>query len=139
VRLRSHKTPLRDVNGNISVVESRNAPELDQCGAFHTLANGLSLDDNAFALDAFREIGPGKHYLCAAHTLANHTIAFYDFMLADNNSFEQWSAEGAHDQLWRANRRRKELFTDFVAPPLETSIDEALIAYMARRRASNPA
>ena len=66
----------------------------DQLGAFHTLARGIALDDNGFALEAFREIGPGRHYLGSAHTLANYQSAFYDFELADNNSFEQWSAEG---------------------------------------------
>ena len=59
--------------------------------------NGISLDDNGFALEAFREIGPGRHYLGSAHTLANYQTAFYDFELADNNSFEQWSAEGGRD------------------------------------------
>ena len=66
----------------------------DQLGAFHTLARGIALDDNGFALEAFREIGPGRHHLGSAHTLANYQSAFYDFELADNNSFEQWSAEG---------------------------------------------
>ena len=69
----------------------------DQLGALHTLARGISLDDNGFALEAFREIGPGRHYLGSAHTLANYQTAFYDFELADNNSFEQWSAEGGRD------------------------------------------
>ena len=65
----------------------------DQLGALHTLARGISL----FALEAFRKIGPGRHYLGSAHTLANYQTAFYDFELADNNSFEQWSAEGGRD------------------------------------------
>ncbi|MBV8495832.1 MAG: trimethylamine methyltransferase family protein, partial [Gammaproteobacteria bacterium] len=46
--------------------------DTDQLGAFHTLARGLALDENGFALGAFREIGPGKHYLGSAHTLANY-------------------------------------------------------------------
>jgi trimethylamine:corrinoid methyltransferase-like protein len=39
--------------------------------------NGISLGDNGFALEAFREIGPGRHYLGSAHTLANYQTAFY--------------------------------------------------------------
>jgi trimethylamine--corrinoid protein Co-methyltransferase len=112
--------------------------DVDQCGAFHTLANGLSLDDNAFAMAAFREIGPGKHYLGSAHTLANYQTAFYDFALADNNSFEQWTAEGAHDQLWRANRRWKELLGSYQPPPLDAAVDEALREFIARRKQSMP-
>jgi trimethylamine--corrinoid protein Co-methyltransferase len=112
--------------------------DVDQCGAFHTLANGLSLDDNAFAMAAFREIGPGKHYLGSAHTLANYQTAFYDFALADNNSFEQWSAEGAHDQLWRANRRWKEQLGAYQPPPLDAALDEALREFIAQRKQSMP-
>src|SRR5579862_1631278 len=87
--------------------------DVDQLGAFHTLARGLNLDANGFALEAFREIGPGKHYLGSAHTLANYQSAFYDFALADNNSYEQWSSEGAHDALWRAHRRWQALLAAY--------------------------
>ena len=112
--------------------------DVDQLGAFHTLAQGLPLDDNAFAMEAFREIGPGKHYLGSAHTLANYQTAFYDFELADNNSFEQWSAEGAHDQLWRANRRWQALLASYEAPALEPATDEALREYVERRKRAMP-
>jgi len=108
--------------------------DVDQLGGFHTLARSISLDDNGFALDAFREIGPGKHYLGSAHTLANYEHAFHDFELADNNSFEQWSVEGSRDQLARANQRWKALLAAYEAPPLEASIDEALKDYIARRK-----
>jgi trimethylamine--corrinoid protein Co-methyltransferase len=112
--------------------------DVDQLGAFHTLAHGLSLDDNGFALAAFREIGPGRHYLGAAHTMANYQSAFYDFELADNNSYEQWSAEGSQDQLQRANRRWKALLQAYQPPPLDAATDEALRDYMARRKQALP-
>jgi len=112
--------------------------DVDQCGAFHTLARGLALDDNGFALEAFREIGPGKHYLGSAHTMANYQTAFYDFELADNNSYEQWSAEGAADQPRRAQRRWRHLLESYEAPPLDPAKDEALREYLARRKLSLP-
>src|SRR5580704_3597901 len=37
--------------------------DADQLAAFHTLAVGMPVDENAFALDAFHEVGPGKHFL----------------------------------------------------------------------------
>jgi len=112
--------------------------DVDQLGAFHTLARGLDLDDNGFALGAFREIGPGRHYLGSAHTMANYQTAFYDFELADNNSYEQWQAEGGLDQPRRANRRWKALLESYAAPPLEAASDEALRDYIARRKAAMP-
>ena len=62
----------------------------------------------------------------------------YDFELADNNSYEQWSAEGAHDQPWRANRKWKALLASYEAPPLDAAVDEALRDYIARRKAALP-
>src|SRR5579871_1648189 len=108
--------------------------DVDQLGAFHTLARGLPLDENGFALDAFREIGPGRHYLGAQHTLANYESAFYDFELADNNSFEQWSQEGSRDQLQRAQRRWRAQLAAYEAPPLDAAIDAALCDFIARRK-----
>jgi len=112
--------------------------DIDQLGAFHTLARGLALDENGFALDAFREIGPGKHYLGSAHTLANYQTAFYDFDLADNNSYEQWIVEGSRDQLARANVRWKRLLDEYQPPTLDSALDEQLREYIERRKSEMP-
>src|SRR5580700_8921302 len=112
--------------------------DVDQCGAFHTLARGMALDENGFALAAFREIGPGKHYLGSTHTLANYQTAFYDFDLSDNNSYEQWSAEGSLDQLQRAAKRVKTLLGAYEPPPLDPARDEALRTYIEERKRGMP-
>jgi len=112
--------------------------DVDQLGAFHTLARGLALDENGFALDAFREIGPGKHYLGSKHTLTNYQTDFYDFDLADNNSYEQWSAEGSRDQLSRANARWKRLLEEYQPPDLDPAVDERLREYIERRKSEMP-
>src|SRR5271167_3382905 len=41
--------------------------DAEQCGIFATLAAGLPLDANGLAMDAFQEVGPGKHFLGSAH------------------------------------------------------------------------
>jgi trimethylamine--corrinoid protein Co-methyltransferase len=112
--------------------------DVDQLGAFHTLARGLTLDENAFALDAFREIGPGKHHLGSSHTLANYQTAFYDFDLADNNSYEQWAAEGSRDQLARANTRWKRLLEEYQPPTFDPALDEQLREYIEVRKREMP-
>ncbi|MDG1678841.1 MAG: trimethylamine methyltransferase family protein, partial [Tateyamaria sp.] len=45
--------------------------DADQLGALHHFAAGVQLDENAQAMDAIREVGPGGHYLGCAHTQAN--------------------------------------------------------------------
>jgi len=112
--------------------------DLDQCALMHVIAAGMRLDENGFALDAFREVGPGKHFLGSAHTLRNYETAFLDAELADNNSFEQWQQDGSHDVFWRATRRWQSLLVGYQPPPIEAATDEALKEYMARRKAALP-
>jgi trimethylamine--corrinoid protein Co-methyltransferase len=124
------------LEGGLAMSYEKFVMDVDQCGAFHTLAHGMALDENAFAFAAFGEVGPGKHFFGSAHTLANYETAFYDFELADNNSFEQWSADGSQDQLRRANRRWKTLLAEYQPPPLDPAKDEELLDFMDRRKAT---
>jgi trimethylamine--corrinoid protein Co-methyltransferase len=68
--------------------------------------------------------------------MANYERAFHDFELADNNSYEQWRAEGGRDQLTRANQRWKAMLQSYEAPPIDAAIDEALKDYIGRRKAA---
>ena len=112
--------------------------DVDQLGAFHTLARGMELDDNAFALDAFREIGPGQHYLGAEHTLANYEQAYYDFSSRTTTPTSNgWPRArsiscgvrcAAGGRSWRRTK----------PPPLDAASDEALRDYFARRKAELP-
>jgi trimethylamine---corrinoid protein Co-methyltransferase len=112
--------------------------DAEQCGAFHVVGRGLTLDDNGFAMDAFAEVGPGSHFLGSAHTMRNFETAFFDFELSDNNSFEQWTQEGSHDIVWRANRKWKALLESYQPPVVDAARDEALKAFIAIRKASMP-
>jgi trimethylamine---corrinoid protein Co-methyltransferase len=112
--------------------------DVDQCALLHVVGAGLSLDENSFALDAFREVGPGKHFLGSTHTLRNYETAFLDAELSDNNSFEQWQQEGAHDILWRATRRWQSLLKGYEPPALDAAVDEALREFIAKRKAVLP-
>ena len=68
--------------------------DIDQLGMQQHFAQGVDLSENGQAMDAIREVGPGSHYLGCSHTQANFQTAFYRSSIADNNSFEQWQAEG---------------------------------------------
>jgi trimethylamine--corrinoid protein Co-methyltransferase len=112
--------------------------DAEQCGAFNVFAGGLPTDDNALALDAFREVGPGKHFLGSAHTMRNYESAFYEFKLSDNNSFEQWSEEGSLDIVQRASKAWKAVLATHEAPPLDVAVREALTDFVARRKSEAP-
>ena len=85
-----------------------------------------------------REVGPGGHYLGCAHTQRNFKTAFYTSNIADNNSFEQWEAEGARDANQRAAERARKVLRNTRPPPLDPAIDEALLDFIARKKAGLP-
>ena len=89
-------------------------------------------------MDALREVGPGSHFLGCAHTQANFETAFYRSSVADNNSFEQWQAEGGSDTAQRAGVLVKKMLADYQAPDLDPAVDEALQAFMRQKKDSMP-
>ena len=112
--------------------------DADLCGNVQSFAEGIDLSGNAQALDAIREVGPGAHFLGSSHTLRNFETAMYRAAAADNNSYEQWLAEGGFDSAQRANGIWKRLLRDYEQPALDPAVDEALRDYIARRKASMP-
>jgi len=126
------------LEGGLAMGYEKFVMDADQAGMMHTLLAGVDLTPNGQALDAMREVGPGKHFLGCAHTQANFENAFYRSPLADNNSYEQWEAEGATNMSKRANALWKKMLAEYAEPPMDPAIDEALLDYIARRKASFP-
>ncbi|MDX5433784.1 MAG: trimethylamine methyltransferase family protein [Halomonas sp.] len=126
------------LEGGLAMGYEKFIMDADQTGMMQTLLKGVDLSENGQAMDAIREVGPGKHFLGCAHTQANFKDAFYLSPIADNNSFEQWDADGRLDMAQRANARWKKLLAEYEAPPLDPAIDEALLNYMATRKAAFP-
>jgi trimethylamine--corrinoid protein Co-methyltransferase len=126
------------LEGGLTMGYEKFVIDADQAGMMHTLLAGVDLSENGQALDAIREVGPGKHFLGCAHTQANFENAFYRSPLADNNSFEQWDAEGAKDMAQRANAMWKKQLAEYEAPPLDPAIDEALLEFINQRKAASP-
>ncbi|WP_282607154.1 trimethylamine methyltransferase family protein [Pelagibius sp. Alg239-R121] len=112
--------------------------DADQLGMMQRMLEGYDLTENGQAMDAIREVGPGSHFLGCAHTQANFKTAFYRSNIADNNSFEQWEAEGALDACQRANKIFKRVLADYEAPAIDPAVDEALNAYIAKKKESMP-
>jgi len=124
------------LDGLLSMSYEKFVMDADFCGALHTYLDGVKVDDNQLALDAFREVGPGSHFFGSQHTLANYETAFWDSEIADNEPFEKWEAAGSDDAAIRANRRWKRALAEYQAPPLDEAIDEALQDFIARKKAS---
>ena len=122
------------LEGGLAMGYEKFIMDADQANMIALLLKGVDMSENGQALDALREVGPGAHFLGAAHTLANFETAFYRSPVADNNSYEQWQQDGSLDAAQRANGIWKQMLRDYEAPPLDPAIDEALVDFIARRK-----
>ncbi|TXH38849.1 MAG: trimethylamine methyltransferase [Rhodospirillaceae bacterium] len=103
------------------------------CAMGYRMAEGIRWDDFEEGLAAVRDIGPGGHYLGHPHTQANFQRAFFMPKLFDNNSIEQWKADGEKDLTRRALIQAKRLLKEYEEPKLDEAKDEELLDYIARR------
>ncbi len=109
--------------------------DAEQMAMFYRFARGVSLSDLDEAMAAAREVGPGGHFLGTAHTRAHFETAFFMPELLDQNSYEQWQAEGARDANTRALETARQMLDRYEPPPLDPAIDEALRAFIRMREA----
>lgn len=110
--------------------------DADQLSMMQKFSQGIDLSENGQALDAIAEVGPGSHFLGSAHTRRNFETAFWRSEVADNNSFEQWEADGAKDATIRANEIWKRKLESYESPALDQAIDDALLEFIANRKNS---
>ena len=113
--------------------------DAEQCAMGYRMMEGLKWDDFDEALSAVRDIGPGGHYLGHPHTQEKFQQAFFMPEMFDNNSIEQWIAEGSIEINERALARAKALLEAYEEPSLDEAVNEALLDYIARREREIPA
>jgi trimethylamine--corrinoid protein Co-methyltransferase len=112
--------------------------DAEVCAMGYRMAEGIKWDDFEEALAAVRDVGPGGHYLGHPHTQANFQRAFFMPKLFDNNSIEQWIADGEKDTTKRALAHAKRLLSEYEEPKLDPAKDEELRDYIARRESIIP-
>jgi trimethylamine--corrinoid protein Co-methyltransferase len=113
--------------------------DAEQCAMAYRMAEGIRWDDFDEALAAVPDVGPGGHYLGHPHTIENFQRAFFMPEMFDNNSIEQWAAEGSVEITERALKRAQELLKAYEEPKLDEGVNEALLDYIARREREIPA
>ena len=93
----------------------------------------VDFSDDDLAVEAIKDIAAGGHFFGAPHTLARYQAAFYRPLLSDWSNFESWTEAGAHDATERATVIWKKVLAEFVPPPLDPAVKEAIADYVARR------
>jgi trimethylamine--corrinoid protein Co-methyltransferase len=107
--------------------------DAEALGMFAHFLNGFTIDDDTLALDMIAEVGPGGHHFGTAHTQARFATEFYQPLLSDRLNFDSWVAAGSQDVAQRANGLWKDILAQYVPPPLDPAVAEAVADYVARR------
>ena len=113
--------------------------DAEQCAMAYRMAEGPMWDDFDEALATVPDVGPGGHYLGHPHTLENFQRAYFMPELFDNNSIEQWVADGSKEITERALNHARLLLSEYQEPALDEAKNEALLDYIARREREIPA
>ena len=94
----------------------------------------IVVDEAELGLEAQREVSPGGHFFGAAHTMQRYQTAFYQPLVSNWQSYENWQAGGGLDATQRATTIWKRALAEYEQPAMDPAVLEALEAYVARRR-----
>jgi trimethylamine--corrinoid protein Co-methyltransferase len=109
--------------------------DLEVCGMVARFSQGIDFSPDEFAWDAFKEVGPGGHFLGAQHTMRRYSTAFYQHTVFSMDNYEKWEEEGSPDTYELANGVWKRMLAAYEKPPLEDDLAEELQAFVDHRRA----
>jgi trimethylamine--corrinoid protein Co-methyltransferase len=99
----------------------------------------LDLSEDALAVEAIRDVGPGGHFFGTQHTQDRYKTAFYAPILSDWRNFETWAEAGSPTAVEKANRVWKERLATYEAPAMDPARREELDAFVDRRIAEGGA
>lgn len=119
--------------GGLTASYEKLVVDVEMCQMLAELCRPLETGVDDLALDAITEVGPGGHFFGADHTLERYTSAFYQPMVFDRTTFEQWADEGSARTDQRANTVWKAALDTYQQPPIDEVIAEQLDDFVARR------
>src|SRR5512133_3631085 len=95
----------------------------------------LEVDEASLAFGAHEEVGPGGHFLGAAHTLERFRDCFYRPLLSSTENFDRWSKRGSRDTAARAGEIWRSTLESYEQPPMDDGVRAELEEFVLRRRA----
>jgi trimethylamine--corrinoid protein Co-methyltransferase len=98
------------------------------------LTKGIPFDDEGFAMDGIREVGPGGHHLGSEHTMRNYRTGFYRPWISSTENYDRWQRMGARTADRVANEKWKQLLADYQDPGIDSGVDEQLKAFIEVRK-----
>ncbi|HMM07371.1 MAG TPA: trimethylamine methyltransferase family protein [Clostridiales bacterium] len=98
------------------------------------LYQGITFDEEAFAFDVIKKVGPGGNFLMEEHT-ANHFRETWNPDLIDRYGYATWEAKGSKNMTERANEKVRAILDSHQPAPLTEEIKNAIDVILARAEA----
>ena len=98
------------------------------------LDRGMPFDEEGFAMDGIREVGPGGHHLGSEHTMRHYRTGFYRPLISSTENYDRWQRMGARTADRVANEKWKQLLADYKDPGIDSGVDDQLKAFMEVRK-----
>jgi trimethylamine--corrinoid protein Co-methyltransferase len=112
--------------------------DLEQITIMQRLLAGFEMSEDAMALNAIEEVGPGGNYIGCSHTLGRFRSAFYEPELQTTFTYEQWSEEGKPPVAERALALLSQKLEEYEDPGIDPGLDEVLKDFVRRRHEELP-
>ncbi len=119
------------LEGALGVSYSKWVQDTRQLENFHRFFSGLEDENLDAILDDIAEIGPGGHFLGTDHTREN---PLHMNPLQNNDSFEQWEAEGSKTAETVGNEEAQRMLDNYVKPPMPDDQRGALDEFVAKKK-----
>ena len=126
------------LDGLLSMSYEKFMLDQDMCAALHAYLGGFEVNDDTLGVESLAEKGPGEHLFGTRHTLRHYETAFWDSGMNDDQPFESWLEQGGLNAYDRANQRWKATLAAYQAPPIDAACDEALLDFIAAKKAGMP-
>ncbi len=123
------------MEGTLGVGYAKTVIDFEQLDAFYHFCQGCRFDDLDEIFETVKDVGPGGHFLGAAHT---RKADLFIFPSQNNVTYEQWDVEGRKDSEQVGLDKAKQWLERYEAPAIDPMIDEALLALIAEREATIP-
>ena len=121
------------LEGGLSASLEKIIVDAELLRAWAEILKPISFTDDDIGVEAIKGVPAGGHFFGTEHTLARYETAFYRPLLSDWSNFESWTEAGSRTASQRATGIWKKLLADYVPPPLDPAIREAVREYVARR------
>jgi len=118
------------MEGTLGLSYAKTVLDCDQCNAFYHFAQGYQFDDVEEIFETVKEVGPGNHYLGAAHTRGSN---LFEHELQSNITYEQWFAEGSKTAEQSALEEVKRRLERYELPPMDPELEKALLEFISKR------